>query len=188
MKIKMLLALQLSLWGSLLANPPITNKVVLYLQELQELFSIVVSTIPKSPPHVVAVEQIKRLLTEAIHKDNITENANLYALAALVFDDPVYRGRAISLEKRDHRNRLNTVELIRRRGKIRDNGEREIDILQDRIEAEEMFSINPQLTDEERSHHMLVLKNLKKTLRFMEGQLIVNGALKEALEKHQNTK
>ncbi len=188
MNIKLFLALQVCLGSLLIGAPGDGQKVLSYLRRINDHLIIVVNTEDDSSKKEQHLVIAKSLIQQAIQNDNITDNASLYALGGMLFDDPIYAARAVELEKGKYPVRRTTVQLERSAQQVHDYGEEYLSHVCERIEEEEMMLMRPSLTKQERDRRKNILYNLEQTKLFVTAQTIAQGALQQAIYLYKQQK
>lgn len=181
MKLKHVIFLLVSL--NLHANP-LTLKLLNRMKDINEALIQVVNLPTDTKKQVAALERAKILVQEAIQVDGITSNASLYAIGAILFDDPVYRERAVFLDKQLHSGK-DSDRLKARHDVLENEGESYRQNLMESIEDIEMLLRSSYLNDDQKLAMETRRMALEKTKKWVEAQIISHGMLSAALYQHK---
>lgn len=161
---------------------PSSQKVINRMKEINEALIQVVNLPADIPKQKAALERAKIMVQQAIQIDGITNNASLYAIGGILFDDPLYRERAALLESQAHKGKdsqsrhqvlENEAEAYRQ------------NLMQSIDDIDAMLVVGDLLPIAQRRELEAKKATYVKIKKWVEAQILSHGMLATALYQHK---
>lgn len=178
-------------WGLLLSmdHEAREHKRFNYMRDINEALIGVLNHPHGTNKQYAALQRARVLVQEAITVEGVTDNATLYAIGAIILDNPEYAKRSAELQKSTPDGaRRTTQQLLYRQKNLADESEKYLADLEDQIEEVDMLLMSASLSDDMRKVYEQKKQRLEQSKKWSQAQSLSHGMLKEALYRYKNSK